>query len=82
PANAAPLPASLFPQQIAYGSLRHLHTPQKGAEQERIRYSGSPLPLSFAEVNYRHQVLLVTLEGERLKDVQSLPVPRALELLR
>lgn len=33
-------------------------------------------------MNYRHQVLLVTLEGERLKDVQSLPVPRAVELLR
>ncbi len=80
--NVEALPASLFPEQIAYVALGHLHKPQKVAGQERIRYSGSPLPLSFAEVNYRHQVLLVTLEGERLKDVQSLPVPRAVELLR
>ncbi|MCB2609681.1 exonuclease sbcCD subunit D, partial [Listeria monocytogenes] len=50
--NVEALPASLFPGQIAYVALGHLHKPQKVAGQERIRYSGSPLPLSFAEVNY------------------------------
>ncbi|MBF6624336.1 MAG: exonuclease subunit SbcD, partial [Pseudomonas stutzeri] len=49
--HAEALPASLFPASIAYVALGHLHKPQRVAGQERIRYSGSPLPLSFAEVN-------------------------------
>lgn len=80
--NAEALPASLFPEAIAYVALGHLHKPQQVAGQARIRYSGSPLPLSFAEVNYPHQVLLVELEGDRLKEVESLPVPRAVEMIR
>ncbi|MGE4407656.1 exonuclease SbcCD subunit D C-terminal domain-containing protein [Pseudomonas sp.] len=80
--NAEALPASLFPEAIAYAALGHLHKPQQVAGQARIRYSGSPLPLSFAEVNYPHQVLLVELDGERLANIESLPVPRAVEMIR
>lgn len=80
--NAEALPASLFPESVAYVALGHLHKPQQVAGQPRIRYSGSPLPLSFAEVNYPHQVLLVELDGEALKQVDSLPVPRAVEMIR
>lgn len=80
--NAEALPASLFPDSIAYVALGHLHKPQRVAGQERIRYSGSPIPLSFAEVNYPHQVLLVELEGEHLKQVESLPVPRSVDMIR
>jgi len=50
--------------------------------QERVRYSGSPLPLSMAEASYRHQVLLVDLDGERLAGVRSVGVPRSVEVLR
>ncbi len=80
--NAEALPASLFPESVAYVALGHLHKPQYVAGQERIRYSGSPLPLSFAEVNYPHQVLMVELGGEALKGVEMLPVPRAVEMIR
>ncbi|MEK0363226.1 exonuclease SbcCD subunit D C-terminal domain-containing protein [Pseudomonas sp. CBC3] len=80
--NAEALPASLFPEAIAYVALGHLHKPQQVAGQARIRYSGSPLPLSFAEVNYPHQVLLAEFEGDRLENIESLPVPRAVEMIR
>ncbi len=80
--NAEALPASLFPEPIAYVALGHLHKPQKVAGQERIRYSGSPLPLSFGEINYPHQVLLVSFDGDRLASVEALPVPRAVEMIR
>ncbi len=80
--NAEALPASLFPESVAYVALGHLHKPQQVAGQSRIRYSGSPLPLSFAEVNYPHQVLLVELDGDQLKNVEQLPVPRAVEMIR
>lgn len=80
--NAEALPASLFPESVAYVALGHLHKPQQVAGQARIRYSGSPLPLSFAEVNYPHQVLLVELDGDALKNVEQLQVPRAVEMIR
>ncbi len=80
--NAEALPASLFPEAVAYVALGHLHKPQQVAGQGRIRYSGAPLPLSFAEVNYPHQVLLVELDGSALRSVEPLPVPRAVDMLR
>ena len=39
-------PVSGFPQ-AEYIALGHLHRPQIVAKQEHIRYSGSPIPLSF-----------------------------------
>ncbi|SDK76798.1 Exodeoxyribonuclease I subunit D [Modicisalibacter muralis] len=75
------LPASLFPEDIAYVALGHLHRPQQVGEA-RIRYSGTPLPMDFSESNYPHQVVEVTLDGERLAGIESLPIPRAVELRR
>ena len=80
--NAEALPASLFPEAVAYVALGHLHKPQQVAGQGRIRYSGAPLPLSFAEVNYPHQVLLVELDGAALCSVEAIRVPRAVDMLR
>ncbi|SDS40186.1 exonuclease SbcCD subunit D C-terminal domain-containing protein [Pseudomonas oryzae] len=80
--NAEALPASLFPEAVAYVALGHLHKPQQVAGQPRIRYSGAPLPLSFAEVNYPHQVLRIELDGAGLGSVEPLRVPRAVEMLR
>lgn len=45
-----------------YIALGHIHKPQIVAKSEHIRYSGSPLPLSFDEVNSTKQVLLVSFE--------------------
>ncbi|MFC0266441.1 exonuclease SbcCD subunit D [Kushneria aurantia] len=75
------LPASLFPASFAYVALGHLHRPQRVGE-ERLRYSGSPLALDFSEAGYHHQVLEVTLDGEHLVGVDSLPVPAPLALER
>lgn len=80
--NAEALPASLFPEAVAYVALGHLHKPQQVAGQSRIRYSGAPLPLSFAEVNYPHQVLVVELDGAALRGVEAIRVPRAVDMLR
>ncbi|SHE98643.1 Exodeoxyribonuclease I subunit D [Modicisalibacter ilicicola DSM 19980] len=75
------LPASLFPEDIAYVALGHLHRPQRVGE-DRIRYSGTPLPMDFSESHYPHQVVEITLEDEALASVESLPIPRAVELRR
>jgi exonuclease SbcD len=76
------LPASMFDPGIAYAALGHLHLAQKVGKQEHLRYCGSPLPLSFAEINYQHQVLRIDLDGGKAKEIVPLHVPRAVELLR
>ncbi|WP_282038314.1 exonuclease SbcCD subunit D [Halomonas alimentaria] len=73
--------AALFPAEIAYVALGHLHRAQQVGEA-RIRYSGSPLPLDFSEVAYPHQVVEVTLDGEALADTQAIPVPRPVAMHR
>jgi exonuclease SbcD len=73
--NAEALPASLFGPSISYVALGHLHKPQKVNGEERIRYSGSPIPLSFSEIGYQHQILDITLDGETLVSVEPKLIP-------
>ncbi|MEE1925771.1 exonuclease SbcCD subunit D C-terminal domain-containing protein [Pseudomonas sp. 148P] len=80
--NAEALPASLFGADIGYVALGHLHKPQKVNGEERIRYCGSPIPLSFSEINYPHQILEVEFKGASLVSVESRRVPRAVALQR
>jgi len=76
------LSAAMFDERIAYAALGHLHLAQAVGGKEWIRYSGSPIPLSFAETHYHHQVIHIELDGAHLKSITSIPVPRAVELLR
>ncbi|AZC95528.1 exonuclease SbcCD subunit D C-terminal domain-containing protein [Pseudomonas chlororaphis] len=80
--NAEALPASLFGPSISYVALGHLHKPQKVNGEERIRYSGSPIPLSFSEIGYQHQILDIQLDGETLVSVEPRLIPRAVNLQR
>ncbi|MFC0169938.1 exonuclease SbcCD subunit D C-terminal domain-containing protein [Pseudoduganella danionis] len=76
------LPAGIFGADICYAALGHLHLAQSVGQQRHIRYCGSPLPLSFAEIGYQHQVLQIDLEGGALGEITALPVSRAVPLLR
>jgi DNA repair protein SbcD/Mre11 len=76
------LPASMFDPALAYAALGHLHLAQRVGQKEHLRYCGSPLPMSFSEVNYQHQVLRIDLDGAKASAVTSIHVPRAVELLR
>lgn len=80
--NQHALPVDIFSPQLSYVALGHLHLAQRVGGQEHIRYSGSPLPLSLAEHEYRHQVLRCEFEGAVLSAVTSLPVPRYCDMLR
>ncbi|AKQ69106.1 Exonuclease SbcD [Myxococcus hansupus] len=80
--NQHALPVDLFPEDVAYAALGHLHKAQRVGGREGVRYSGSPLPLSLSEAGYRHQVLVVELEGETLGEVRSLTVPRTTDMMR
>ena len=57
-----------------YIALGHIHRPQVVAKREYIRYSGSPIPLSFDELKSQKQVCVVEfVEGDRT--ISQLAVP-------
>lgn len=74
------VPSGVFPDDVAYVALGHLHLAQE-VGHPRIRYSGSPLPLSMSERGYEHSVALVELDGPHLHHVRLLPVPRTVPLV-
>ncbi len=80
--GAEALPASIFDADIAYVALGHLHLAQRIGGDATRRYCGSPLPLSFSEIRYAHQVVVVELDGERVQATRSVAVPRSVDLLR
>lgn len=67
-------PAQAFPP-ADYIALGHIHRPQRIAQTEHIRYSGSPIPLSFDELNHEKSVYLVHFEQDKLEDVTPLTIP-------
>lgn len=54
-----------------YIALGHIHRPQKVAGKEHIRYCGSPIPLSFDELNTQKQVVLVDFNSEEMSSAST-----------
>ena len=79
--GAEAMPADLFGPEITYAALGHLHLAQSVGSPSR-RYSGSPLPLSFGETDYSHQVMVVNFDGDTLKDIREVRVPRTVPMLK
>ena len=75
------LESNIFAPGISYVALGHLHLAQKVGGDPTRRYCGSPLPMSFSEINYPHQVVLVELSGETVASTREIRIPRSVELL-
>ncbi|PVZ72071.1 exonuclease subunit SbcD [Pelagibaculum spongiae] len=67
-------PTECFPK-ADYIALGHLHIAQKVEGHEHIRYSGSPIPLSFDESSLAKQVCLIDFSNGELFGVKSLEIP-------
>lgn len=67
-------PASHFPP-VDYVALGHIHRAQKIGGNDHIRYSGSPIALSFDETGKSKSVNLVTFSDGHLAEVLPLTVP-------
>ncbi|MBN1947062.1 MAG: exonuclease SbcCD subunit D C-terminal domain-containing protein [Bradymonadales bacterium] len=80
--NLHALPADVFGSECTYVALGHLHKAQQVGCREEVRYSGSPIPLSMGEKDYRHQVCLVEMEGARIDRIQELEIPRMVQFHR
>lgn len=79
--NQHALPVESFARQFDYTALGHLHKPQQLAGQA-VYYSGSPIPMSLSERTYKHQVKIVEFNQRRLVGVESVVIPRQVELLK
>lgn len=66
--------AGIFPPLFSYVALGHIHSPQKVAGLDHIRYSGSPLPMSFGEKDRDKTLILLEFKGEK-PDISEIAIP-------
>lgn len=72
--SLAHLTAEIFPKELDYLALGHLHIPQKVNGLEHRRYSGSPLPMGFGEAKQQKSVCVVTFI-DHVCEVELIPIP-------
>ena len=68
------IPASVFPTEIDYLALGHLHKAQRLAGDDTRRYSGSPVALDFSERRADKSVCIVETQGKACT-VRQLEIP-------
>lgn len=56
--------ASAFCRDLSYVALGHIHKSQRAAGLDYVRYSGSPLPMSFGERGYQHGINFVEISAD------------------
>lgn len=67
-------PAQLFPK-ADYIALGHIHRAQRVGGSDHIRYSGSPIPLSFDESRQQKSVYLIDFKQKTTPEITTLPIP-------
>lgn len=74
--------ASIF-KDFDYVALGHLHRAQHCGEPH-IRYSGTPMPYSFAEANDEKSVSIIEMKGKGNLEIKTIPItpPHAWKMLR
>ena len=74
--------AQLFDDRAIYVALGHLHRAQDIAGPTRIRYAGSPFPLSATERDYRHSISVCRVRpGQAAPEISAVPIPRPVNFL-
>lgn len=80
--NLGQIGAEQFPREFDYVALGHLHRPQKVNNRHHIRYSGSPIPLSFSEVSDKKVNYILDFEAGKLAELRELEIPCCRKLVR
>lgn len=80
--NLGQVSGDLFPREFDYIALGHIHRPQMVNKLSHIRYSGSPIPLSFSESDNKKQVIILEFVKGELKTIQEYEVPGTRKLIR
>ena len=61
------VPLDCFPPELDYVALGHLHVAQRVGPTDRVRYSGSPIPLGFGEAGQQKSVCVLELQGKSVE---------------
>lgn len=72
--------AECFPAEATYVALGHLHLAQQ-VDGGRVRYSGSPIPLTAKERSYKHEIVLLDIARDGSRTATSIVVPRSVQHL-
>jgi exonuclease SbcD len=83
--NQHALPETLFPDDVAYVALGHLHQLQHVGDRKHVMYCGAPLPLSLKEavrgLSFKAAQLVELADG-KLVAQRPLMIPQVGEFLR
>lgn len=77
--NAAGIESSTFEGLFDYLALGHIHVALRYGKN--VRYSGSPIPLSFSEKNDEKLVIIIEVKDGKLIN-KSYPVPRFRDVIQ
>ncbi len=80
--NVESMPVDMFPADLTYVALGHLHRPQRAGRRDSVQYAGSPLPLHVSEADYAHRVVVVTVQGSAVLSQESILVPKVVAVVR
>jgi len=67
--------ADCFAEKFGYVGLGHLHRPQAAKGFDMVRYSGSPIPLSFSEAMDKKVVQLLDFVNGKVIEQKSIEIP-------
>lgn len=70
--------AGIFPQELDYVALGHIHYTTMVGKNPKVRYSGSPFVLGFDEWHLPRYVLSVQVEKGKVCAVEKIEVPKTI----
>jgi exonuclease SbcD len=71
-----------FPDACDYVALGHIHRPIEINGQKHIRYSGSPVALSFSEKEQIKELVEITIDEEKVINITPLEIPANRKLIK
>lgn len=73
--GAVNVESDMFSQAFDYVALGHFHIPQQVGSRETVRYSGSPIPIGFEEIDEPKSVCVVTFSTSEAPRLKIDPIP-------
>lgn len=80
--NLGHIGAEDFPNCFDYIALGHLHRPQIVGGISKIRYSGSPVILSFSEINQIKKVVVLETNQTQVTTINEIEIPTFRNIIR
>jgi DNA repair protein SbcD/Mre11 len=74
--NLAAFGEADFSETFDYVALGHIHRPQRVGGKDHIRYSGSPIALSFSEKDDLKIVIELEISSGKIQKIEEIPVPK------